>query len=718
MKQKLKQFVSMAVAVAIAASMGIFCSAESYWDVREDYMRALEAWDGDAMISCVKRLEQVYANPRTVDEYSRLATPFEQVALVYEQRTQYRQAYEYYSRSLKYYTWLDNAGIDYRDKLMCLQAMLRHLSGYFTLYTEALSPVSNPDNGALHEPSNGTYYGSCDWHPFEQSAQLIYARFYDENIYDFFWLLPKEEDNNLVEIAWNVPHENLADLQGVCDQKNWEYIKKNVDWMASQNYRFLLRFGAEINCWSDLDNHSKEEYISAFRAAFIRIADYVHECAPNVAMVYSPNDISNWYYSITDFYPGDEYVDWVGVSSYCNVPSVVDGTVGSQVDAWYSRGVYENQIVKLQELVEAFGDRKPIVISECGFCYHSTTGLQTEEHAAAALRYFYTYINMVYPQVKAVYYFNTDYGKDNYRLTGNEKVLSAYTDTVRENVSMQATTGEEKKYYVPLDSFNEKAESLHISAFAYYPGSTANVRYQLDGETIYSGSSYPYTCTVSSLTPGLHKLQAEARFGSTTLTKDYGLYVDEEGRISTLVSAMRDLSQNSWAYDDVAYCMHYGMFHGMSSSAFDPNGTMTRGMMVTVLYRMEGSPQVSLQTPFTDVSEKRYYYDAVCWAYQHQIIEGMSETVYAPDKNITREQAATILFRYAREKGYDVTGRADYTVRPDWPQISRFASEAFSWSMYSGVIKGDQNGFLHPKDSATRAEMAAMLMGFRTAFVN
>ncbi len=713
----MKKFIAITLALVMLLSMAAVCHAETYWDVQADYIKAIEKNDLDAIISCVKRLEKVYSSPSTESEYARLATPFEKAALAYLKKNMFAEACEYYKKSYQCYDWLDKHGTPYFDKLKCLDAMITHTGGAFEIYAEVADPVEYPYYGAKNEPEKGTYFGSSDisTHPGECSAQLIYVQYLTEQISKYQQRFPEEE--SVIEIAWNVKNETYEDLIDVVDPKNFEYLKNNVDFLASQNQKILLRFGAEVNCWQDLNNYWEpdkfEKFTEAFKKAFRYIADYVHENAPNVAMVYSPNDISGWYCDPTDFYPGDEYVDWVGMSSYNNISTAANGSIESQTDAAYSRGFYENQIMRIKDIVEEYGSRKPIMISECGFCYSSNKSTQTVEHAVSSLSYFYTYVNRVYPQVKAVFYFNTNFGGNNYKLKENEDVLDAYTRTVGLNVSMQATIGGSDKYYTEFSKVNEITDGLKISAFAYYPGCELSVSYAFDGAEPYVCNSYPYDYTISNLSEGVHKLTATLTAGKTTVTKNYGLYVDEDGRVSTLISAMKDVGHSFWGYDNIAYCLHNGIFAGTAPDTFAPNAPMTRAMLVTVLYRLDNKPSVEgLENVFFDVKDGTWYTDAVKWAYSKNIVAGTSKTTFSPDTNITREQTAAMLYRYAAYKGYDVENTNDISDRIDYSNISAYAVKNMSWANYHRIILGDNRGYLLPKGNATRAEVATMLRAF------
>lgn len=174
-----------------------------------------------------------------------------------------------------------------------------------------------------------------------------------------------------------------------------------------------------------------------------------------------------------------------------------------------------------------------------------------------------------------------------------------------------------------------------------------------------------------------------------------------------------DVSKDDWYYNDVISAVKKGLFTGTDGKTFDPNGIITRAMFVTVLYRADGKPEVNKSIPFDDVSADDYYADAVIWAHQNGIVNGVSETEFAPNESITREQIAAILFRFAEYKGYDVTqGGMKIREFDDFESISEYALSAMAWAVNTGLINGKTKTEIAPKDSATRAETAAILNRF------
>ena len=153
--------------------------------------------------------------------------------------------------------------------------------------------------------------------------------------------------------------------------------------------------------------------------------------------------------------------------------------------------------------------------------------------------------------------------------------------------------------------------------------------------------------------------------------------------------------------------------NGVSGDRFDPKGAMTRAMLVTVLYRLAGEPDVSgLENPFSDVPEGRWFTNAVIWAANEGIVKGVGGTTFNPKGVLTREQAATMLYRYAEAKGYDVTARADLSGYADAEKLGASAREAMSWAVAVGLVNGRSAATLAPKAGTNRAELAALLFRF------
>ena len=172
-----------------------------------------------------------------------------------------------------------------------------------------------------------------------------------------------------------------------------------------------------------------------------------------------------------------------------------------------------------------------------------------------------------------------------------------------------------------------------------------------------------------------------------------------------------DVSTSDWFYDDVAFVYENGLFSGTDSRSFSPNASMTRAMLVTVLYRLEGEPTVTGRSSFTDVRSGAYYEKSVIWAAANGIVTGTDSTSFSPDAKVTREQLAAILYRYAQYRKLDTDASAKLNSFTDADSVSAYASEALGWAVSEGLING-ASGKLMPKGDATRAQVAAILHRF------
>ena len=173
-----------------------------------------------------------------------------------------------------------------------------------------------------------------------------------------------------------------------------------------------------------------------------------------------------------------------------------------------------------------------------------------------------------------------------------------------------------------------------------------------------------------------------------------------------------DVPSGSWYYDDVAYVYDTGLMTGLTATTFGPNLSTTRGMIVTILWRMENEPAAKHGCPFADVRRGSYYEQAIAWASENGIVTGFDASTFAPDQAITREQLAAILFRFAAYRGMDaVTLRENLSSFQDQAAISAYAVSALNWAVGEGLMQGTGDK-LEPTGSATRAQVAAMLRRF------
>ena len=246
------------------------------------------------------------------------------------------------------------------------------------------------------------------------------------------------------------------------------------------------------------------------------------------------------------------------------------------------------------------------------------------------------------------------------------------------------------------DSKAEKGDTVTITV-------TPDEGYELDELAVYDEDGDK----IDLKDKGDGKYTFEMPKGDVEIEVSFAAISDE-----TLKANFTDVAADAWYADAVQYVYENGLMSGTSETTFSPDLTTTRGMIVTILYRMENEPAVTGTTAFTDVAADQYYANAVAWAAQNGIVSGIDATTFAPNNAITREQMAAILYRYAQFKGYDVSAKADLSVYTDAAQVSTYATDAMAWANGAELITGTSATTLSPAGNATRAQVATILMRF------
>lgn len=176
----------------------------------------------------------------------------------------------------------------------------------------------------------------------------------------------------------------------------------------------------------------------------------------------------------------------------------------------------------------------------------------------------------------------------------------------------------------------------------------------------------------------------------------------------------KDVPDRYWGHSNILWATNEGLMNGTGGSSFSPDAPASRAMLVTVFWRMEGSPDIGSRTPFTDLKEA-WYRKAVAWAYANDIVQGVGATTFAPNANITREQAATLFYRFAAYRGKTTSQSVSLKDYPDFRSISTWALKAASWTTATGLITGIPSTYapvFQPQGNATRAQLATLLQRF------
>ncbi len=277
----------------------------------------------------------------------------------------------------------------------------------------------------------------------------------------------------------------------------------------------------------------------------------------------------------------------------------------------------------------------------------------------------------------------------------NGNVTSANV-TIPENVESEFVTAPVK---VPAAKSSKEAPAIELKV-----GSADVSRVEIPVEQFGPG-------TVAIL---VHEDGTEEVVRDCTIGEN-GVILNVEGDVTLKIversQNFTDVASGNWASDAVEFVAARELFQGTGNQQFTPEGNMTRGMLVTVLYRLAYEPEAA-QVDFGDIDQQAYYSDAVAWAASNGVVTGYSDHAFGPDDDITREQLATILYRYAKNHTAIIGQTATLTTFADASQISPYATEAMSWAVSSGLVNGVGNNQLAPEGEATRAQVATMLMRF------
>ena len=284
---------------------------------------------------------------------------------------------------------------------------------------------------------------------------------------------------------------------------------------------------------------------------------------------------------------------------------------------------------------------------------------------------------------------------------------------------------------IPTGSIGNRSYTAHWSLNTY------SITYDLDGGTAFGNpDSYTVESAAITLNEPTKAGYVFTGWSGTDLVGEDNLTVTiPAGSIGdrrytahwefdpTIIAALNptpnvdflDVSRTDWFYYDVRYVCENGLMNGTSRNRFSPYGTATRGMLVTILYRMENEPRCFGSAAFSDVKPGAYYEKAVVWASQNNIVSGYTDGTFRPDAPVTREQLASILYRYTLYRGQDVSaaGTTSFTGYGDAQTVSNYALPAMRWACGTGILQG-ANGKLNPSGLATRAQLAAMLHRYLT----
>ena len=292
-----------------------------------------------------------------------------------------------------------------------------------------------------------------------------------------------------------------------------------------------------------------------------------------------------------------------------------------------------------------------------------------------------------------------------------DKVLDLAIDCAGNTSVAVFEQGEAMRNYVNLSAEKtilDPGETLTIQNTAENPYDIQIEWVNDNPEILEILESDGYSCTIRALTPGAASISG----GFGPYTRSLNITVRDPER-EQIAGQYPDIA-NHWAREEIITAIQEGLFRGTSANTFSPEAALTRGQLVTVLHRLADSPEATGTGSFQDVHQGRYYTEAVAWAKETGLVNGVTTERFCPNSPVTREQFAAILYRYAQLQGQDVSNQADLSAYLDAGKLSNYAQSPMAWAVAEGLIRGVSETTLCPKASSTRAQAAVILVRYLT----
>ncbi len=700
--RKLRKFLSLALFLVLAITccpVALAGQPDGYWPYVKAYNEAVASGNEEEILKAGDAVLEFYADKTYNKDIAAMSFVIYRDRLqmqLYEKRGDYNAAVENAKQYLKTSQYLGST-----DNVSMAEYSIRKLDPHTEVYALTTSLEHYPQYGAMYEPT-GTYVGRVQMEENEDlvlSSEAMISVYVDpergESAATFDWIIDNFDDgNHVVQIPFNYTYEGKT-AQNIVDGKCDTVINDTLTYLAKLKCPVLLRIGGEMNLWQ-MDP-------TLFKQSYVYVAEKARQIAPNVALVFSPGYVSSWGDTMTNYYPGDEYVDWVGMSLYMNHHN-------EENNLYFGYGDFCDAILNAEEVVKTFGDRKPILVSEGG-------ALVTDgDFAVEQVTKMYQVLNMVYPQIKAIVYFDRHAPEsDNvYTLDANSDILSAYNTSLQTNKTLLKRAGDSADLvYTKLSDYRDKRPVLELSAYSNTVYSDhMTVTYTLNGKTIATLKALPYSCSVDVST---------LRSGANTLTvsfddeagyreeKTYTLTKELDGTVTTGESEQ----PADWAMEEVQEAYSLGLLSADFLSRYTEKITRQEfcQLVIDMIEVKSGSTidaflaskGVSPDTgAFTDTSDK-----AVLAANALGIVNGKGAGRFDPDASITREQAAKMLTIAA-----NTLGMTEPTHDP-----KSFSDSPASWAVeyvafISGVrdkvsgkeVMGGDGGRFNPVGTFTRQQ--------------
>lgn len=542
--KKILALVTTACMMIMILSSGIEAFAyeipHAFWAMNSGYEQALNSGNSEGIVNYGNQIINLMSGePDNSEKREILLSRYTEVARAYADLGDWDFSAYTYNLLCGYANYCGQY-----DRAKVAKAYAEQYKTDIRMYTDK---GTAPYFGAKNEKYNGVLFGVCsngeirNELPYE-SMVLTYQELGQSLIGHNIKVLREASENDCaVEFALNCPRE-AADINNI--QGMTQYLSEISDLFNEYpSVPIYLRFAAEFDVWTNMADPS------AYKEAFRYVSQYFKSRNPSVAIVWSPNCVSNGHINIDDFYPGDEYVDWVGMALYAQRYFKGDKSQPSENAVLFKSGPNSNPVLAAKKIIENYGNRKPIMISESGCGHYVYTEWEdTTGFALQRLKEYYSYLPMVYPQIKLMAYFDYYGGSEpnNFSLSANAALKSEYLRIIKGSRFIKNGFSNNTDFcYREVGDGTYVDSVFPVSCYAHMYGETINnVVYSIDGAYVGMSSELPFTTYIdASNYPGAHTLMATVTFtNGRTLTTETAINIGAgSGEISVEISGKRIL---------------------------------------------------------------------------------------------------------------------------------------------------------------------------------
>lgn len=593
-----------------------------------------------------------------------------------------------------------------------LRTAYKDLDPRTEIYAVTQTPGSDyPYYGAKNEPNGGVYYGRTTQggtlgdgsfglanysHMTGESAVSFYYSLTDSYNLEYWSYLygPALRDGTRAFLLYLNFEEEGAECPRIVSGSYDAKLIETFGYLNTLSCPVFVRIGGEMNVWG---NQAKP---ADFIAAYQHVVNIARSQAPRAAMVFSPNYSSANKVDMDVYYPGDQYVDWVGASLYYDRWHHSGDT---KRDEFYGVGAYGDALLNIQQVVNLSRlHHKPVIVTEGGSC-NMYKGTDNSAWAADRMQRAYAFLPMVYPEVKCI--ISSDYGESwsgiDYSFYTNPTVTAAYRQGVASNAAYVRNYQDKGSYYTKLSAYTGKWEGVMELAAYSWSSDKQTATWTVDGQVMATAADYPYSFRLdtAALATGSHTVAVTFSDGAT---KSYTFQTT-----APAILASNNAQVDGWAKDQVNEAIASGLVAGGLGEDYRVNITRAQFAATTVkLYEaMSGEKAApAAENPFTDTSDP-----VILQAAELGFVYGITDDTFAPGSLVTREQAAAMLSRVYTKLGGEIP-QVTATSFTDDGGISSYAKSSVAFMAEKGIVSGKGENRFDPGGSASVQEALSIAL--------